>query len=362
MHLKRLTKIVFSVILLIFWLQPVYSQNIICNYCGKGIKGSYLQIDGKYFHPEHFICFRCGKRISGKYNKSGNNYFHPECYSEAFIGKCAFCKKPINGEYIEKEGKKYHQSCFEKNIAVKCDVCGETISGEYFVDYFGNKYHAKHQREFNECENCRRLICNKLTGGGVKLPDGRDICSFCNKNAVKTTGEVNKLSNKVYSSLKRLGFEINIKNVAVVAVDKDQLKQAAGSYFVDNMKGYCLSEKKEMKSQSRKSISYRHTIYVLNYAPHLYIESTIAHEMMHVWITENTKGNHSAGLREGSCNYLSYVYVLSQSGTDAEIIKKILFDDPSKDYGDGFRSVYRKVNGKPLNYLFTYLRQHSDIW
>ncbi len=338
-----------------------YAQNIICSGCNKKIEGTYLKIDNKYFHPEHFLCEKCGKIIEGNYHKESNKYYHSSCYAEAFIGKCEVCKKAIESEYIVKDGKKYHPECFNEKVALKCSICSKVINDEYFNDFYGNAYHAFHEKEYPKCDNCRRLICSAITEGGKVISDGRNLCNICLRNAVKSEKEINNLFKKVLSQLNKDGFKIIIKDIKVISADRKLLKKVAGNNYLENIKGFCVSDKKTIIGLTKNKSWTNHSIYILNNVPAVFIESTIAHELMHIWITQNTKGEQDEDFIEGSCNYLSYHYLRNNNLEDAKVIKEFIMKDNSVIYGDGFRKVLKKMQGMPLNHLLSLLRQRKSI-
>ena len=351
----------YLIIFLIFLTAEVYSQSVTCSYCGKKITGKYLVVDGKAFHPEHFICGKCGKPIEGAYQKFGLKYYHPECYSEIAGLICNVCKKPISGEYYENDGKKYHLKCYTDYIAVKCSVCGEPIMGEYYSDAFGNKYHRKHENEFPKCDNCNRLICKSITGGGVRYNDGREICNICFKKAVKNLSEYNSALVRVASTLRQFGLNIETGNISLKNVDRSELKRIAGSSYSNSMRGYCDTKIKTLKEGNRESRTTSHIIYILDKIPIDNIESILAHELMHVWIHQQTEIEHSSELEEGSCNYISYLYLKRKNNLNAEPLIKQLLSDPDPAYGDGFRKIKSLYEGKPLNSLLAFLKRNKSF-
>jgi hypothetical protein len=128
------------------------------------------------------------------------------------------------------------------------------------------------------------------------------------------------------------------------------------------MRGFCQSwEESEFVNHKLSKKIIKHTIYVLNGIPSINIEGIIAHELMHIWITENTKNNLSDRLREGSCNFISYLYLNSQRSTKAELIIKLMEDDPDEVYGGGFRKVKSQFEFQNINRLLDYLKSNRNI-
>jgi len=95
--------------------------------------------------------------------------------------------------------------------------------------------------------------------------------------------------------------------------------------------------------------------------PTKYAESTIAHELMHVWISENITKKLAPKLEEGSCNYISYIYLKSDYSQDAIDIIKQLKENNDKIYGNGYRKVFERFNGREFNQFLNYLKTNSSI-
>jgi hypothetical protein len=318
--------------ILIFFILTVnmsFGQSKICDYCKQKITDEYLIVEDKYFHPGHFLCDKC--------------------------------KKPIEGEYVKNENKFYHQDCYKESFVPKCDVCGQALEGEYFRDFYGNKYHARHLKESKICDNCGRLISDKITGGGYNLSDGRSICKICYDDAVPSNSVYDYLLIKVINDLRGLGINVPKDKIKIRAVDRTGLKAAAKSEYNDNMRGYCNIENVETTFGRETKRKFSAVIYTLNKVPQDYAESTIAHELMHIWINQNTKIKHTPILEEGSCHFISYKYLNIKNFKYKKDIIQSLFNDPTPIYGDGFRKVYEKFKSKHIVELLNYLKSNSKI-
>ncbi len=354
--------ILLLLLLSFFVTSSSYAQTVYCNYCGKTIEGTFIKVDGKAFHPDHFLCYKCKKPIEGNYYKHGKNYFHSECYAETAGYVCDVCKKVIEGEYYEKNSKKYHPSCFTDFKADKCAVCTNPILDEYFSDIYGNKFHKKHEYELEKCDNCHRLICQSITDGGVKYEDGRSICNLCYRNSKNRLSDYKLTLKKVNTKLNEIGISINLSGISIKNVNRNELKEIAGSSYNSSMRGYCESMTYKIKTGNGiKSKKGDYKIYVLNKIPADDIESIIAHELMHVWIYQNTNKKHSPELEEGACNYISYTYLKRLYNSLVEPLIKQLMTDPDPVYGEGFRKVKKKFEFKPISRLLEYLKSNSNL-
>ena len=319
----------FFISLLLMQSSLSFAQNIKCFNCNKKIIGEYIVIDGRSFHSNHFTCSKCNK--------------------------------PINGNYYKNDGKYFDSNCFSTFIAPKCDVCAQPIDGNYQTDLYGLKYHPYHEKELHRCDNCNMLISQNTSKGGVTYSDGRKICNICKEKAVSTEAQYSRSLQKIISQLKNYGLVLDLQNVDIFAVDRNKLKEVSNRNYSNSARGYCQVEILKTSSGTDVKINKSYKIYVLDRIPAKYIESTIAHELMHVWISENVTHKLSSQLEEGSCNFISYTYLKSDYSTDAQSIIKQLKDDPDNTYGDGFRKVYNRFSGRYLSEFLSYLKKNKTI-
>ncbi len=312
-------------ILFFFVAVSAIGQTPKCNFCKKPIDGKYIVVDGNAYHQNHF--------------------------------KCANCNRPIEGEYTAKNGKYYDKKCFTKLYSLKCSICSEPINGEYLIDDFGLKYHKYHEAESIRCDNCNMLIYEKTTRGGVKYSDGRNICTICKNKKLNSISEYERSFKQVISRLNNYGLRFNRSTIKLKIVDLNELQKVSQNGHSKNIRGFTYTYVET--SGSKKT--FRHTVYILNGIPPKYAEATIAHELMHIWISVNIGHKLSPQLEEGSCNYISYTYLKSDYSSDAKNIIKQLQNNPDKIYGDGYRKVYDKFRGRDFNLFLNYLKKNKTI-
>ena len=331
-------------------------ERLYCDYCGKVITGKYLRVDNHLFHPEHFICSQCGKQITEDYYKENNKYYHKDCQIAKEGLYCAFCKEPLAGEWVVFEHKKYHESCYENFIAPRCAICKEPLNGIFNIDIYGNRYHIEHSAQLNKCDCCGRLICEDLTGGGVKYSDGRNICNLCRKDAVFDQNQFREILNIVSLRIASFGIKLDMKRISILVVDKKFMSEKFKTSG-EAGEGYCDSQTRTVYENNKltgKSIT--HMIYVLNGVSKISVESTVAHELMHAWMVENTKENYSDKIREGSCNYVSYLFLNSINDHAKNDKMKIIEKNPDPVYGEGFRFIKGMFDNKPVTDFLKYLK------
>lgn len=236
---------------------------------------------------------------------------------------------------------------------MKCSLCNKEINqGKYFSDYWGNYYHYSHLSDSPDCYYCGRLISNKLTNGGKTLKDGKRICGLCSRSLVKS-GDLNREYKLVSNLLADVGFDIR--------------KYKNEIYLIDRSKGANLKSEEPgfIKTSIAKSgdrvleISFK--VFILKDLPRSYFLDTLAHELMHQWLTLHASNKIKPVLKEGSCNYAAYL-VMDKIKTPLSfyIIDRLL-KDPHPYYGKGFRKVlhYSKKHGHKK--VIEYLKKHKNI-
>lgn len=335
------------------------AQDLICQQCKGRITENYLIVEGLPFHKAHFLCFSCGKPIEGAYNKKDNKFYHAACFSKNEGLVCSSCGNLITEAFLTVAGKKYHKECYEGKVAVKCAVCLQPILAESQIDEYGNVFHQKHIYEYKKCENCGRLICERITGGGKKYSDGRDICYLCSAQAVYENQIIRVLFSEVKDKLRSLGIIVP-ENISIEGVDRIELKRRYDGDVSPEMKGFCGStEEIRMTGNKKEKPVYRHNIYILNGVPAGYLSATIAHELLHAWIFENAGKDLPPQIAEGSCNFASYLYLKDKNDNTARIIIKRLHNSDDPVYGDGFRTVFQRFAGKPVSDFLAFLKKEG---
>ncbi|MCF6268769.1 MAG: protein DA1 [Melioribacteraceae bacterium] len=313
------------IILFLFVFSALIAQTVKCNFCKKNIDAEYLVVDGNPYHNDHF--------------------------------KCANCNKPIGGNYYSKDGRYFDNKCYEKLFLPKCAVCSTPINGKYLVDSYGVKVHKYHENKLNYCDNCNRIISEKTTRGGVKYSDGRNICKLCYNKKLNSYEEYTRSLDVVINRLNNYGLRFNKSKIKLKIVDLNKLQQISKNRYSKSIRGFTFTSIEVVGSKK----IFQHTVYILSRIPSKYAESTIAHELMHIWISENLEHKLSSQLEEGSCNYISYTYLKSDYSSDAKDIIKQLYNNPDKIYGGGYRKVYEKFRGRDFNLFLNYLRKNTSI-
>ncbi len=366
------------------------SGKLFCGRCGKKIVGSYVTAMGKNFHPECFTCYGCGKSFgkSGYYEKNGRPYCE-DCYAEKFGPKCVKCGKAIKGSYIttdkgawhkkcfvcagcgtslagkshyEKNGNVYCQACYEGLFLTKCDICNKPIKGRYLTDSWGNSYCASHRNDLPECFFCSRLICEPLTGGGVRYDDGRTVCNICKKTAVLSVADGKSIFREVAKTLGKDGIKALSDPVDIRLVDLKNL--GASSHTSRKTMGN--TRKTMYTAFGRGKKCKPDEIRFLYGLPKTLFGTVAAHEYGHAWLCVNGYHDLPLVVEEGLCEMFSYLWLRRRIGgwfssadkPELEYWLKLLENNDDPVYGRGFKMAQKSARRMSLSKLMEYVMKH----
>ncbi len=334
-------------------------QKIICDFCKREITDSkYISVNDKYFHADHFFCRECAVSLVDKqfYAHEGK-YYCEKCYESKFVPRCAYCDKYIKDKFIKFEQKIYHEECYFNHVAQKCVLCRETIKGEYVVDFWGNKYHKHHQDNTPRCIYCGRLICDNLTRGGTQYADGRHVCGLCLKGAINDQSDASRLMTSVSRTLDRFGINTDPANITLQLVDKNRMSELSPN----NSNRQAGLTKFESSTISGKIVSKKFYVYILRGMPELVCNSTLVHELMHVWLYDHAPIEMDPALTEGSCNYASYLYLQNDRSQMADYILKNMEEDADLFYGEGYRRIRKYINRVGIQAWLEFLKSNKNF-
>lgn len=348
------------------------AKNLTCARCGKTVTQTYIKAENLVFHPQCLICSLCGKAIKGPFSLDNKDLYHPSCYAKAKGLVCSFCGKTLGSKWVEADGKKYHADCYKNKVQLHCDICGKPIVGKYIrddgifhedcykaarlpscvvcskpiegrhvVDYWGNNAHPEHHgKEVQLCGSCGRIISEKSSEGGFRYDDGRLICGICRRTAVTNLNNMEQMKNEVLSLLSTVGLRGIPLSVPVVLVDKGGLKRQSGPGYSDSSRGFTRSLDRQINGQTQ---SRDHTIFILNGLPSLEFKGILAHELLHVWLSEHD-AHLSTQNTEGFCNLGMMLVNQSDSSDFAKALQQQLETNSDPVYGKGYRTMKKKLD------------------
>lgn len=284
---------------------------------------------------ETHSCFSCGQPIEGAFFETKGAFYHPEHFT------CAQCSRPITGAYTTYRSENYHNECFRDHIARRCSLCRQIIEGQYVVDYWGNAYHAWHERGVPSCDFCDRLITSDLERGGVRFSDGRYLCRICHASSIKRIGQARVLMAQVATQLERIGMHFDLVDLELHLIGIKRMQKLA-NYRSHDLRGF--TDYHEERNLFGRTKRRQIDVYLLYGMPRVEMIGTLAHELTHVWQFLNGRLDSDRALSEGSSNFASY-WVLKQMapGEETNFIIESMLRDEDAVYGEGFRRIKRYV-------------------
>ena len=334
-------KRIFFVQLLALPLAFILCNQKTCDYCNKELAGQYIIHKNNNYHHHCYdkhiqiYCDQCGLKIDGSYDSSNGKNYHRSCYQKHIQKRCDECGDLINGIYNIKDGKEYHESCYVEYILPKCDICKYPVEDTYIKDFWGNFYHEYHTKKMPECDNCNRLICDPLTGGGYSVNSQRYICNICTPDVITKKFEIEPNLREVLVILNSVGIDNLPNRIPITLVDsKDELIRLSGNRL-GNIQGYT---NYEVSTLEGKIIDQDYHIYILSNLHRIIFNAVLAHELLHVYLFQHHLVLES-DVREGFCNLGSNI-VYDHYGSKLGEYRIISMEESSDpDYGLGFKKM-----------------------
>ncbi|XP_056169906.1 protein DA1-related 1-like [Syzygium oleosum] len=172
------------------------------------------------------------------------------------------------------------------------------------------------------------------------------------------------LEREIREFYERLGMKIHQRNIPLLLVNQQEMKKD---------KARCQKNTVEGEDHILVAHSRDLTIRVWKGFPRLFTGQTLAHEMMHAWLT--LEGYHDLDLvvEEGLCEILAHMWLdshirsMSKSkmalspGFDfqkrlAKFLQHDIESNPDTVYGDGFRKMKRATDMYGLKGTLDYIR------
>ena len=334
--IHRITK---SIPLLSFLLiTSLYPVQTLCTYCHKKIDRQYILFKNKHYHNSCFEmhiqlkCELCREKIEGEYTVFENKNFHPDCYEKFVQLRCDHCGNTISDAYNIEGDKNYHQSCYRNNILQKCNVCVKPIEGKYIEDFWGNVYHKYHSNTMPACENCNRIICQKITQGGYSVNKNRYICALCYPKVVVDQKQIEMSTKDVKSAIRNIGIKGLPSDIPISLVNSMAELDHISTIRLGDVKGYTHYD---VETLDGRKIKETYHIYILSSLHELTFKAVLAHEFLHVYLFQNDHELRS-DLREGFCNLGSQLIYLQENSDLSKFSLKSMYESDDPDYGKGF--------------------------
>ena len=171
-------------------------------------------------------------------------------------------------------------------------------------------------------------ILRPLQHAGRRFRAGDFYCAArCAATSVRTQADVKRKLPGIKQQLAALGIR-TVSPVWVQLASPEKLRGIAGNHAL----GVTVSRGEEVID-----------LLVLQDLPLLKFGTTVAHETMHSYMTQNGFGQVPARIAEGMCQLLAYAWVIRQDGILAAAERRQIEENPDPIYGDGFRQAHEAV-------------------
>lgn len=187
---------------------------------------------------------------------------------------------------------------------------GVALTGEQFCD--------RHLR-MASCALCSM----PADASGLAIP----LCPRCAATSVRTQADVKRKLPGIKQQLAALGIR-TVSPIRVQLASSEKLRGIAGNHAL----GVTVSRGEEVIN-----------LLVLQDLPLLKFGTTVAHETMHSYMTQNGFGQVPVRIAEGMCQLLAYAWVIRQDGILAAAERWLIEENPDPIYGDGFRQAREAV-------------------
>jgi hypothetical protein len=199
-----------------------------------------------------------------------------------------------------------------------CPVCRQAMTARRGVAMTGEQFCDRHLGQAS-CALCAM----PADATGLAIP----LCQRCAATSIRTRTDVKREIPAVKRQLADLGIR-TVRPVLVQLASAKVLRGTAG----DHALGVTVSRGTDVVD-----------LFVLQDLPLLKFGTTVAHEVMHIYMTQNGFGHVPAPAAEGLCQLLAYAWIIRQDGMLATAERRQIEENPDPIYGDGFRQAYEAV-------------------
>jgi hypothetical protein len=217
-----------------------------------------------------------------------------------------------------------------------CHLCGNALEGRgaIFRPFAGSG-----ERGLAVCPDCMATLrcdtCGSLAvPPGTVLPDGRRVCSRCNRIAVYDEEDARAMFLQIQRELKNYCTDFYL-NIATPLYLLDFVQHVEMIREVEP--GITEEEaKKRLGFYARKGIL--RGIYVLSGLPRPLMKTVVAHEWAHAWHAEHMPFMPHSLVVEGFANWVA-AKVLEFSGSSEDLKQIDVLKMSPDEYGQGLRMM-----------------------
>jgi hypothetical protein len=332
-----------------------------CAGCGQPITGTCTTALGKTWHPEHFVCAHCRRPFAGgRFRERDGRPYCERDFQELFGRRCAAGKELIGQRrFIEKDGKTYCEDHYWQLFGKRCAIGNEILKGEYTVNSWNETYCEAHAKGLPTCYSCQRVICDRMTGGGVRYGDGRSMCNRCRRSAIDQPAQSQPVLLKVRKSLARLGLDIGQIETPLQLADQQELNRRSSKSYSKQPAGMaCHSTVTRNGQVIERRVD---AILILHGLPQEHFAAIAAHELCHSYLFINEFPELQPSVEEGLCELTKHLWLTQQKTPEAAFRLKLLDNNDDPIYGDGYRAARRGLDRMPLDGLLQHVRRYGRL-
>ncbi len=218
-----------------------------------------------------------------------------------------------------------------------------------------------HQYQFDQCTSCGRLICEALTQGGFRYPDGLIMCSLCDRRGVFSVERAKILLKDMRKELKINGLDLQNAKIPIRLVDRDELfrrsrRSSNEGHIVLGLTRGLLS------SVNDKVVDKRFMeILIQRGLPDQHFKLVAIHELCHAWIFYRGIHHLPLQMEEGLCVLSEYIWLQRQKGPEIEFWKQSMLENKDPIYGDGFRKALKCTQKMPFPRMMRYIEENKKF-
>jgi len=198
-----------------------------------------------------------------------------------------------------------------------------------------------------------RLICPRLTGGGVVYGDGRRVCALCRRTAIDTKEQARPYVNAVAAWLYGHGFRFHDLKLKIDLVGAADFSASPG------MAGLIAGQiRHTLHGNGQRAVEGVNVLYGL---PAQLLQGVFAHELGHAWLFLEHVDGLPAPLEEGFCEVMAYLFHKESGRAEGAVYMKQIEDNQCAVYGEGFRVLRDAVRRHSFVYVLDYMRLNRTL-
>jgi hypothetical protein len=219
-------------------------------------------------------------------------------------------------------------------------------------------YCIQHLDDHHICFSCGRIVCSRITNGGVKYYDNRILCNICRASAVDDTATVLQIAAKVRLSFDEWGLPITSQFLPVKLVNEFEIT----NNYANALKPPCGLTKFSITTHGNgKTIKKTDEIMLVYGLPQEHTAAILAHELCHVFMMEKNFPQLESCVEEGICELAEYLWLSQQRTPFSKYRMWVTENNPDPIYGDGFRAARTALSSSPFLVLMKHVKQTSRL-